>query len=265
MTIKVHHLRPAAGRQDREDPGGSRRGRQGQDGRSRHQGHEGPQDQVAGQLRGRPDAAAHAAAEAQGLQATGSGSSTRSSTSADLGRLFPDGGDGRRRRSWSTAGRRRARQPVKVLGNGDLGGRADRQRARVLRQSPREKITAAGGSVTSSRPAVSVRRWPRRRTVRRVRACRTALQPRRVLRTWRTVRREPRRRRLATRAGGSLLSAFASALTTPDLRKKILFTLGDGRGLPARRRDPDAGRVVPATSRQCICQVEGGPTRASTR
>ena len=37
-----------------------------------------------------------------------------------------------------------------------------------------------------------------------------------------------------------MLSAFASAFRTPDLRKKLLFTLGDHRAVPLRRVGPDA-------------------------
>ena len=58
---------PGPGCQDRQDPRRSRRGLQGQDRRPRHQGHQGALP-GAGPLRGRPDAAAHAAAQAARLQ-----------------------------------------------------------------------------------------------------------------------------------------------------------------------------------------------------
>ena len=48
MTIKVHHLRPAPGRQEGQDPGRPRRGVQGQDRRSRYQGHRRAEERPAG-------------------------------------------------------------------------------------------------------------------------------------------------------------------------------------------------------------------------
>ena len=66
MTLKVHHLRPAPGAKTAKTRVGRGEAQQGQDGRSWHQGHEGPLP-GPGPLRGRADAAAHAAAQAQGL------------------------------------------------------------------------------------------------------------------------------------------------------------------------------------------------------
>ena len=60
-----------------------------------------------------------------------------------------------------------------------------------------------------------------------------------------------------------MLSAFRSALTTPDLRKKILFTLGIlavyrlGAGIPT------PGVSYPNVQK-CIAQLRAVPTRAST-
>ena len=48
-----------------------------------------------------------------------------------------------------------------------------------------------------------------------------------------------------------MLSAFLSAFRTPDLRKKLLFTVGDHRRVPARRHDAQPGRLLrqrPATA-----------------
>ena len=56
-----------------------------------------------------------------------------------------------------------------------------------------------------------------------------------------------------------MLSAFLSAFRTPDLRKKMLFTLGDHRGLPARRHAAQPRRVV----RQRAA-VHRQPSRAAT-
>ena len=54
-----------------------------------------------------------------------------------------------------------------------------------------------------------------------------------------------------------MLSAFLSAFRTPDLRKKLLFTIGDHRGLPARR-DACPARACPTpTSRSASTKVNG--------
>jgi large subunit ribosomal protein L15 len=65
----------------------------------------------------------------------------------DLAQLFPEGGtvgpD-----ELVAAGAVRRNQPVKVLGNGELEGVALTVSAHAFSGSAREKITAAGGSVT---------------------------------------------------------------------------------------------------------------------
>jgi large subunit ribosomal protein L15 len=65
----------------------------------------------------------------------------------DLARLFPSGGtvgpD-----ELVASGAVRPRKPVKVLGDGDLDGIALTVSAHAFSGSAREKITAAGGSVT---------------------------------------------------------------------------------------------------------------------
>ena len=138
MTLKVHHLRPAPGRQDGQDPGGSRRGLQGQDRRPRHQGHQGALP-GAGRLRGRPDAAAHAAAQAAGLQEPVP-RRVPGRQPGPAGRAVPRGRRGRRSTTWSAKGAVRKGEPVKVLGNGDLWWRCrsapTRSRPRPRRRSP---------------------------------------------------------------------------------------------------------------------------------
>lgn len=64
-----------------------------------------------------------------------------------LPRLFPDGGDVDPARLVE-AGAVRRNHPVKVLGDGELGGRAFRVSANAFSRSAREKITSAGGTVT---------------------------------------------------------------------------------------------------------------------
>jgi large subunit ribosomal protein L15 len=61
--------------------------------------------------------------------------------------LFPNGGQVGPR-DLVEAGAVRKGQPVKVLGTGDLGGVALQVSAHAFSSSAREKITAAGGSVT---------------------------------------------------------------------------------------------------------------------
>ncbi len=67
----------------------------------------------------------------------------------DLARLFPDGGavspD-----DLVAAGAVRKGSAIKVLGDGDLGGVAVHVTAQAFSGSAREKITGAGGSVTSA-------------------------------------------------------------------------------------------------------------------
>jgi large subunit ribosomal protein L15 len=64
-----------------------------------------------------------------------------------LAELFPNGGQVGPR-DLVEAGAVRKGQPVKVLGTGDLGGVALQVSAHAFSSSAREKITAAGGSVT---------------------------------------------------------------------------------------------------------------------
>jgi large subunit ribosomal protein L15 len=65
----------------------------------------------------------------------------------DLARLFPSGGTVGPE-ELAAAGAVRARKPVKVLGDGDLEGVALTVSAHAFSGSARDKITAAGGSVT---------------------------------------------------------------------------------------------------------------------
>jgi large subunit ribosomal protein L15 len=64
-----------------------------------------------------------------------------------LANLFPDGG-AVDPAAMIAAGAVRKGQPVKVLGSGDIGGVALTVSAHAFSDSAREKITAAGGSVT---------------------------------------------------------------------------------------------------------------------
>ena len=150
--------------------------------------------------------------------------------------LFPDGGD----RTRSTTSSRRAPSasghPVKVLGQGDLAVKVQ-VTANAFSASAKEKIEAAGGTP----------RWPdRHRSGRHDHADGRGRVPRRG--------RVARARRASEGLSGSLLgfpgslpfasslsshrgaasrlekedlvlSAFANAFRTPDLRRKLLFVL----------------------------------------
>lgn len=66
----------------------------------------------------------------------------------DLVRLFPEGGTVGPE-ELAAAGAVRPKRPVKILGDGDLGGVVFTVSAHAFSGSAREKITAAGGSVTT--------------------------------------------------------------------------------------------------------------------
>ena len=132
------------------------------------------------------------------------------------------------------AGAVRKGEPVKVLGNGELGRVKLDVTANAFSGTAREKIEAAGGSGhravspdTSTAAAVNLK-------------VRVDLRSRIGRDLRRTIARDDRPVGRSIRTGGCVLSAFASAFRTPDLRKKLLFTLAMHRALPAGRLDPDA-------------------------
>ena len=61
-----------------------------------------------------------------------------------------------------------------------------------------------------------------------------------------------------------MLSAFRSALTTPDLRRKILFTLGIVAVYRLGATIPSPGVSYPLVQ-QCLEQVQGGETSSVYR
>ena len=185
-----------------------------------------------------------------------------------LAELFPDGGE-IGPIELVEAGAVRKGQPVKVLGTGDLGGVKLEITAHAFSASAREKIAAAGGSVTelgrrASRPpdvrsmwrppspvACGARRAPSvgagvmcpsvlLESVRRARCDDRAV----AVRAAPTRDADPPPPAAASRRRMKLLSAFLSAFKTPDLRKKMLFTLAMIAHLPARRDAAQPGRLV---------------------
>ena len=226
MTIKIHHLRPAPGVQDRTRPGSAvvraasaarppvearRAPRPARTCPPRFEGGQMPLHMRLPKLKGFKN---RFRVEYQVVNV------------GDLARLFPEGGTvgpdelvaaGAVRKQPAGQGARR-RRPRR--------GHADRHRARVLRQRPREdhrrgrhrhRAVARCGRrpVGADRPPS--RAGPHPSAVERP-----------LLESSRARRRPhgPGALRQPDTGGSRVLSAFRSALATPDLRKKILFTLG---------------------------------------
>ncbi len=144
MTLKVHHLRPAAGAHTKKTRVGRGEGSKGKTAgrgtkgtKARYQvpasfeGGQMPIHMRTPKLRGFKN---HFRVEYQVVNV------------ATLAALFPQGGtvgvD-----ELVSAGAVRKGEPVKVLGNGDLGVKVD-VTANAFSATAREKITAAGGTVT---------------------------------------------------------------------------------------------------------------------
>ena len=148
MTIKIHHLRPAPGSHTAKTRVGRGLGSKGKTAgrgtkgtKARYQvkaGFEGGQMPIHMRLPKLKGFKNRFKVEFQVVNA------------GRLAELFPDGGtvgpD-----ELAAAGAVRRGAPVKVLGNGDLAGVKIDVTAHAFSDSAREKITAAGGSVTELR------------------------------------------------------------------------------------------------------------------
>ncbi len=145
MTIKVHHLRPAAGAKTAK----TRIGRGG-----------GSKGKTAGRGTKGTKARKNVPAAFEGGQMPIhmrlpklKGFRNRFRTEyqvvnvGDLARLFPDGGTVGPAQLVALGAVRKG-LPVKVLGNGDLGGVVLQVSAQAFSGSARDKISAAGGSST---------------------------------------------------------------------------------------------------------------------
>ena len=144
--IKIHHLRPAPGAKTAKTRVGRGEGGKGKTAGRGTKG-TGARKNVPAALRGRADAAAHAAAQAQGLQEP----VPRRVPGRQRRRPGPAVPEGRRPigpDELVAAGAVRRNQLVKVLGNGELDGVALTVSAHAFSGSARDKITAAGGTVT---------------------------------------------------------------------------------------------------------------------
>jgi len=145
MTIKVHHLRPAPGAKTAKTRVGRGEGSKGKSAgrgtkgtRARKgvpAGFEGGQMPIHMRLPKLKGFKNRFRVEFQVVNV------------GDLARLFPNGGtidpD-----DLAVAGAVRPNRPVKVLGNGDLGGVKLEVTAHAFSATAKEKLTAAGGSVT---------------------------------------------------------------------------------------------------------------------
>ena len=208
---------------------------EGQDRRSRHQGHQGPLP-GAGQLRGRADAAAHAAAQAQGLH-------------EPVPHRVPGRQPRPARRAVPRGRRRRRRRPRRQAAR---SARASRSRssatasssvalqvtAHTFSASAKDKIAAAGGTPPSSSQPAVVPIGPGLTT-----DCAGPSGPYPV-RVHGPIR--PGRASAGRQAAQEelVLTAFGRAFRTPDLRKKLLFTLAIIASTGSARVVPTPGVVL---------------------
>jgi large subunit ribosomal protein L15 len=145
MTLKVHHLRPAAGARTAKTRVG--RGEGGSKGKTAGRGTKGTKAryQVPASFEGGQLPIHMRTPKLKGFK-NHFRVQFQVVNVATLAALFPQGGtvgvD-----ELVSAGAVRKGEPVKVLGNGDLGVKLDVS-ANAFSATAREKITAAGGSVT---------------------------------------------------------------------------------------------------------------------
>jgi large subunit ribosomal protein L15 len=146
MAIKVHHLRPAPGAHTAK----TRVGRgEGSKGKTAGRGTKGTKAryQVPAQFEGGQMPLHMRLPKVKGFR--NKFKVTFQVVNLDrLGELFPQGGQVGPD-ELVAAGAVRRGQPVKVLGNGDLGGVSLQISAHAFSESAVQKITAAGGSTTT--------------------------------------------------------------------------------------------------------------------
>jgi large subunit ribosomal protein L15 len=146
MVIKVHHLRPARGAHTAK----TRVGRgEGSKGKTAGRGTKGTKAryQVPAQFEGGQMPIHMRLPKLKGFR--NKFKVTFQVVNLDrLASLFPQGGEVGPA-ELAAAGAVRAGQPVKVLGNGELGGVSLRISAHAFSESAVQKITAAGGTTTT--------------------------------------------------------------------------------------------------------------------
>src|SRR5947209_1821515 len=145
MTIKVHHLRPAPGARTAR----TRVGRgEGSKGKTAGRGTKGTRarGQVAVGFEGGQMPLHRRVPKLKGFSNLRFRTAYQVVNTGRLTELYPEGGD-ITPESLAAKGAVRAGEPVKVLGNGEAGA-AWRVSAHAFSASAKEKITAAGGTVT---------------------------------------------------------------------------------------------------------------------
>ena len=230
MTLKVHHLRPAPGAHTPKTRVGRGEGSKGKTAGRGTKG-TGARGNISARLRGRADAAAHAAAQALGLQEQQQGRVPGRQPRPDR-RAVPAG---RRDRpgQLAEAGAVRRGQPVKVLGTGDLGGvKVDVHGARVLRVRRREDRRGRGQHHRHLTETVT----PRARSGRSCRVAAASLRAA-VVRAGRSL--------TLTRPTQGRARAAGVRRGVPDARPPAQAAVlpGDDRRLPAGRLRARAGRL----------------------
>ena len=147
MAIKVHHLRPAPGAKTAK----TRVGRgEGSKGKTAGRGTKGTKAryQVSAAFEGGQMPLHMRLPKIKGLGNRPRNKVVFQVVNLDrLAELFPNGGE-IGPLELADAGAVRRGQPVKVLGSGELGGVALQVSAHAFSESAKEKIAAAGGSVT---------------------------------------------------------------------------------------------------------------------
>ncbi|MDT4991225.1 MAG: large subunit ribosomal protein [Actinoplanes sp.] len=147
MAIKVHHLRPAPGAKTAK----TRVGRgEGSKGKTAGRGTKGTKAryQVSAAFEGGQMPLHMRLPKMKGLKNRPRNKVVFQVVNLDrLAELFPNGGEVGPA-ELAEAGAVRRNQPVKVLGSGELGGVSLQISAHAFSESAKEKISAAGGSVT---------------------------------------------------------------------------------------------------------------------
>ena len=146
MTIKVHHLRPAPGSKTAK----TRVGRgEGSKGKTAGRGTKGTKarDQVPASFEGGQMPLHRRVPQLKGFSNLRFKTTYQVVNTGRLAELYPEGGDVTPE-DLAARGAVRSGEPVKILGTGDVTA-ALRVTAHAFSASAREKITAAGGTVTT--------------------------------------------------------------------------------------------------------------------
>ena len=216
MTIKVHHLRPAPGAKKAKTRVGRGEASKGKTAGRGTKG-TGARNEVAGRFEGGQMPMHMRLPKLRGFK----NPFTTEYQVVNLDRLvslFPDGGE-IGVDDLVAKGAVRPKHLVKVLGTGEIGVRRPGHRRCVLRVRAREDRSRR----RERSPPASGRRSSAPSTGNPLPCDRLLQSP---YPTRESPRRPDRTEPPQVAAGGYVLSAFYHAFRTPDLRRKILFTLG---------------------------------------